>query len=123
MLISTTLEGKYYRSNSRNTEGIIQFAERRAVSDKHHSDESTGYAYSVQVRPTYKGEGFPKPDFYSTVYVYVDGEQMSVQPDIIPTNNNNERSKMTLEEFKEYVEMRQKISLEEALARLTGKEN
>jgi hypothetical protein len=48
---------------------------------------------------------------------------MSVQPDIIPTNNNNERSKMTLEEFKEYVEMRQKISLEEALARLTGKEN
>ncbi len=30
---------------------------------------------------------------------------------------------MTLEEFKEYVEMRQKISLEEALARLTGKEN
>jgi hypothetical protein len=49
---------------------------------------------------------------------------MSVQPDIIPINNNNERSKMTLEEFKAYVEMRQKISLEEALARLTTrKEN
>ena len=48
---------------------------------------------------------------------------MSVPPDTIPINNNNERSKMTLEEFKEYVEMRQKISLEEALARLTGKEN
>ena len=30
---------------------------------------------------------------------------------------------MTLEEFKAYVEMRQKISLEEALAKLTGKEN
>jgi len=30
---------------------------------------------------------------------------------------------MTLEEFKAYVEARQKISLEEALAKLTGKEN
>jgi hypothetical protein len=48
---------------------------------------------------------------------------MSVPPDTIPINNNNERSKMTLEEFKAYVEMRQKISLEEALAKLTGKEN
>jgi hypothetical protein len=76
MLISTTLEGKYYRSNSRNLEGIIQFAERRPVSDKHHFDSvnGTGYAYSVQVRPTYKGDGFPKPDFYSTVYVYVDND-------------------------------------------------
>ena len=73
MLISTALEGKYYRSNSRNIDGIIQFAERRAVSDKHHSDE-TGYAYSVQVRPAYKGDGFPKPDFYSTVYVYLDND-------------------------------------------------
>jgi hypothetical protein len=36
--------------------------------------------------------------------------------------NNNERSKMTLEEFKEYVEMRQKISLEEALSRLKPKD-
>lgn len=72
MLISTTLEGKYYRSNSRNIDGVIQFAERRAVSDRHNSDGTTGYAYSVQVRPTYKGEGYPKPDFYSTVYVYVD---------------------------------------------------
>ena len=47
---------------------------------------------------------------------------MSVPPDTITPNNNKERSKMTLEEFKEYVEMRQKISLEEALAKLTGKE-
>lgn len=30
---------------------------------------------------------------------------------------------MNLEEFKAYVEARQKISLEEALAKLTGKEN
>jgi hypothetical protein len=30
---------------------------------------------------------------------------------------------MTLDEFKAYVEARQKISLEEALARLTRKEN
>ena len=72
MLISTTLQGKFYRSTSRNLEGIIQFAERRAVSDKHNSDGTTGYAYSVQVRPGYIAEGFPKPDFYSTVYVYVD---------------------------------------------------
>jgi hypothetical protein len=74
MLISTALEGKYYRSNSRNIGGLIQFAERRPVSDKHNSDGTTGYAYAVQVRPTFKGEGYPKPDFYSTVYVYVDND-------------------------------------------------
>ena len=43
---------------------------------------------------------------------------------IIPTNNKTKGQKMTLEEFKAYVEARQKISLEEALAKLTTrKEN
>jgi hypothetical protein len=48
---------------------------------------------------------------------------MSVLPDTIPLTTN-ERSKMTLDEFKAYVEARQKISLEEALAKITTrKEN
>jgi hypothetical protein len=40
---------------------------------------------------------------------------------ISTTTTTNERSTMTLEEFKAYVEMRQKISLEEALSRLKPK--
>ena len=40
---------------------------------------------------------------------------MSEVPATISTTTTNERSTMTLEEFKAYVEMRQKISLEEAL--------
>jgi len=65
--IPTLLEGKYYRSLSRHTDGLIQYAEKR---DNVYYGE--GYdAYVVKVRPTYKGEGFPKPDFYATVVVKV----------------------------------------------------
>jgi hypothetical protein len=46
---------------------------------------------------------------------------MSEVPATIPATTTNERSTMTLEEFKAYVEMRQKISLEEALSRLKPK--
>jgi len=70
MLLSEALEGKYYRSRSfarKGKEGIIQTAERR-------DNVATGdneFAYLVQVRPYWNGEGFPKPDFYATVYVEV----------------------------------------------------
>lgn len=71
MLISEALEGKYYRSRSlarRGKEGIIQWAEKR---DNVHTANNE-YAYVVQVRPHWNGEGFPKPDFYATLYVEVD---------------------------------------------------
>ena len=69
MLISEMLEGKFYRSRSRGLEGIIQSADKRdnvSVNDNE-------YAYACRVRPHWNGEGFPKPDFYATVYV--SGEQ------------------------------------------------
>lgn len=65
--IADLLEGKLYRSRSfkrRGLEGIIQWAEKRD-----NVYVSGGEAYLVKVRPQYKGEGFPKPDFYATVYV------------------------------------------------------
>ena len=70
MLLSEALECKYYRSRSlarRGKEGIIQWSEKRdnvATGEKE-------FAYVVCVRPTWNGEGFPKPDFYATVYVEV----------------------------------------------------
>jgi hypothetical protein len=71
MLISTALEGKLYRSRSlvrRGNEGIIQYAEKR--NDVHTAKNE--YAYLVKVRPTWNGTGYPKPDFYATIYVEVD---------------------------------------------------
>ena len=68
MLLSEALEGKYYRSKSRHIEGIIQYAEKR---DNVSTPEGV-YAYAIQVRPYWNGQGFPKPDFYSTLYVKVD---------------------------------------------------
>ena len=61
--IETLLEGKVYRSLSRKIEGIIQNAEKRSSVWCGENFE----AYTIQVRPTYMGEGFPKPDFYATI--------------------------------------------------------
>jgi hypothetical protein len=67
MLISTALEGKYVRSSQ--GEGIIQFADKR--NDIYIQNENV-FAYACKVRPHWNGTGFPKPDFYTTVYVGVD---------------------------------------------------
>jgi len=64
MLISEALEGKRYYSLSRHLDGIIQQAERR-VSVENYDNV---FAYTCRIRPA-KGE-----DFYSTIYVKVDGE-------------------------------------------------
>jgi hypothetical protein len=66
--IPTLLEGKYYRSLSRHIDGIIQYAEKR---------ENVWYgqgfdAYLVKVRPTYKGDGIFRNDFYATVCVQME---------------------------------------------------
>jgi hypothetical protein len=68
MLISETLEGKYVKSSKGH--GIIQFAELRKDV---YTNEGV-FAYACKVRPNWNGEGYPKPDFYTTVYVKVDGE-------------------------------------------------
>jgi hypothetical protein len=65
--IATLLEGKYYRSLNRHIDGIIQYAEKR---------ENVWYgenyqAYVVKVRPTYKGDGIFRNDFYATIAVKV----------------------------------------------------
>jgi hypothetical protein len=65
MLISEALEGKYYRSKSRHLEGIIQTADKR---DNVYTNDNE-YAYACRVRPHWNGTGYPKPDFYATVYV------------------------------------------------------
>ena len=70
MLISEALEGKFHRSYRNNREGIIQFADLR--SDVYTKEGV--FAYACKVRPQWNGSGFPKPDFYTTVYVKVDGE-------------------------------------------------
>jgi len=65
--IENLLEGSYYRSHSlarKGQDGIIQYAEKR--SDVWYDNAE---AYSVKVRPTWNGTGFPKPDFYATVVV------------------------------------------------------
>jgi len=66
MLISEALEGKYVKSSQ--GQGIIQFAEKRDnISTAEHV-----FAYACSVRPTWNGTGYPKSDFYTTVYVAVD---------------------------------------------------
>jgi hypothetical protein len=65
--IETLLEGKYYRSRSRNLEGIIQHAEKREGIWYGENLE----AYVVQVRPTYNGKILEK-DFWATVCVSVE---------------------------------------------------
>jgi hypothetical protein len=66
--IETLLEGKVYRSlNRKGLEGIIQNAEKRNSVWCGENFE----AYLIKVRPTYTGEGFPKPDFYATIAVKV----------------------------------------------------
>ena len=66
--IETLLEGKVYRSlNRKGLEGIIQDAEKRNSVWCGENFE----AYLIRVRPTYTGEGFPKPDFYATIAVKV----------------------------------------------------
>jgi hypothetical protein len=66
MLISEALEGKYVRSSQ--GEGIIQFADKR---NNVYTNEGV-FAYAVKVRPHWNGTGYPKPDFYTTIYVGVD---------------------------------------------------
>ena len=70
MLISEALEGKFHRSYVNSREGIIQFAELR---NDVYTKEGV-FAYACKVRPQWNGQGFPKPDFYTTVYVGVDNE-------------------------------------------------
>jgi hypothetical protein len=65
--IENLLEGKYYRSTSRRgLDGIIQHAEKR---DGIWYDNAE--AYLVRVRPTYKGDGIFRNDFYATIAVKV----------------------------------------------------
>jgi hypothetical protein len=71
MLISEALEGKFHRSYNSRREGIIQYAELR--KDICGLNENV-FAYVCQVRPHWNGTGFPKPDFYTTVYVALDEE-------------------------------------------------
>jgi hypothetical protein len=68
MLISEALEGKFHRSYKNRREGVIQFAELR----KDVYTQEGVYAFACKVRPTWNGKGFPKPDFYTTVYVKAD---------------------------------------------------
>jgi hypothetical protein len=68
MLISEALEGKFHRSYRNCREGIIQFADLR----KDVYTQEGVYAFACKVRPTWNGTGFPKPDFYTTVYVKAD---------------------------------------------------
>ena len=68
MLISEALEGKYHRSYVNNREGIVQYAELR----KDIYTKEGVFAYVAKVRPQWNGQGFPKPDFYTTIYVGVD---------------------------------------------------
>jgi hypothetical protein len=63
--IPTLLEGKYYRSLGRHIDGIIQYAEKR---DGVWYGENY-QAYLVKVRPTYKGNGIFRNDFYATIAV------------------------------------------------------
>jgi len=71
MLISEALEGKFHRSYRNRREGIIQFADLR--TDICGLEEGV-FAYTCLVRPTWNGTEFLKPDFYTTVYVKVDGK-------------------------------------------------
>lgn len=67
--IPTLLEGKYYRSDSRGLEGIIQYASKR--DDLWRSLGENEEGYTVQVRPTYFAGSPLVEDFYATVFVKV----------------------------------------------------
>lgn len=62
--VEDLLVGKYYRSGSRNLDGIIQEAEKR--SDVWYENAE---AYRVRVRPTYEMGKIFKEDFWATVCV------------------------------------------------------
>jgi len=64
MLISEALEGKFVKSSQ--GEGIIQYADKR--NDIYRMPENC-FAYAVKVRPYWNGTGFPKSDFWTTIYV------------------------------------------------------
>jgi len=70
MLISEALEGKYVKSSQ--GQGLIQYADFR--KDMHHSTPEGYLAYACKVRPMWNGTGYPKPDFWTTVYVGLDSE-------------------------------------------------
>jgi len=70
MLISEALEGKFVKSSQ--GQGVIQYAEFR--KNMRHSTPEGYLAYSVKVRPNWNGTGFPKPDFFTTIYVGLDSE-------------------------------------------------
>jgi hypothetical protein len=70
MLISEALEGKFVKSSQ--GQGVIQYAEFR--KNMRHSTPEGYLAYSVKVRPHWNGTGFPKPDFFTTIYVGLDSE-------------------------------------------------
>jgi hypothetical protein len=70
MLISEALEGKYVKSSQ--GQGLIQYADFR--KDMRYSTPDGYLAYACKVRPTWKGAGFYKPDFWTTVYVGLDSE-------------------------------------------------
>lgn len=61
------LDGKRYRSDSRNTEGTIVWAESRPEIWYGENYE----AYTIKVRPDFVKGNLPKPDFYATVAVKV----------------------------------------------------
>jgi hypothetical protein len=61
------LDGKYYRSDSRNIDGVIVWAEPRPSIWYGENYE----AYLVKVRPQYTIGSLLKKDFYATVAVKV----------------------------------------------------
>jgi hypothetical protein len=61
------LDGKYYRSNSRNIDGVIVWAEPRPAIWYGENFE----AYTIKVRPQYIKGNLYQADFYATVAVKV----------------------------------------------------
>jgi hypothetical protein len=70
MLISEALEGKFVKSYRQGRRGIIQYAELRKDI---HTKENV-FAYAVKVRPEFTMGQIPKEDFWTTIYVGLDGE-------------------------------------------------
>lgn len=65
--IENLLEGKFYRSNSRRLEGIIQEAE--IANEIWYGENFT--AFRVRVRPTFEIGKFLEKDFWATIAVKV----------------------------------------------------
>jgi predicted RNA-binding protein (virulence factor B family) len=65
--IETLLEGKFYRSNSRNIEGIIQEAE--IANEIWYGENLT--AFRIRVRPNFEIGKFLNEDFWATIAVKV----------------------------------------------------